>query len=185
MVKQGEELLPEAGREEATPPGFPLPVSDCLPGPLLAEPAGSQPADAGQPVRQGSRDRGGQRMSPRATRQKVDEAFYSGSLHSVSARLCFSSAASSFHRSQAAETYLKRKGASVCLMANSSSETQVRLDPGTQTQEAGSRSDLVSSQPCFPLCGFHFQGEPDGGCRPETLLLRHLGGRGASVNSSN
>ncbi|CAN0032793.1 unnamed protein product [Rangifer tarandus platyrhynchus] len=36
-----------------------------------------QPADAGQPVRQGSRDRG-QRMSPRATRQKADKALYSG-----------------------------------------------------------------------------------------------------------
>ena len=95
-VKEGQELPPEAGREEATPPGFRLPVSDCLPGLMLAEPAGSQPAHAGQPIRQGSRDRGRQGMSPRATRQKMDDAFYSGTLPSVSVRLCFSSAASSF-----------------------------------------------------------------------------------------
>lgn len=98
-VREGQEQPPETGREEATVPGFPLPVSDCPPGPLLDEPAGSQLAGAGQPIRQCSRDRGGQGMSPRATRQKMAEAFYSGTLPSVSVCLCFSSAASSFHSS--------------------------------------------------------------------------------------
>ena len=109
-VKEGEELLPEAGREEATPPASAYLSLIFSQGRCwLSQLESACTCWPARETRQQRQRRAG--MSPRATRQKAVEAFYSGSLHSVSACLCSSPAASSFHRSQAAETHLKRKGA--------------------------------------------------------------------------